>query len=48
MKLQAYDGRNSEAVLLGIVEELEDVITDDDTGLARENVFDTHCCNLEV
>jgi hypothetical protein len=46
--MQTYDGRNSEAVLLGIVEELEDVITDDDTFLARENVCGTHCCSLEV
>ena len=38
-----YDGRDSELVLLSIVEELQDIVTDDNTALAGENVFSTHC-----
>lgn len=38
----AYDGGDSEIVLLRILEETEDIIADDNAGLARENVLDTH------
>jgi hypothetical protein len=40
-------------VLLSIVEELEDIISDDDSGLSAENVKGTHIvvfceCSVEV
>jgi hypothetical protein len=38
-----YNGGNSIAVLLGVLEETEDVITDDDAGLAGKLLKDTHC-----
>ncbi len=38
-----YDSRNSELVRLSVVEELQDIVADDDTALAGENVFGTHC-----
>lgn len=41
-----YDGWYSEFVFLAIVEELQDIISNDDSGLAAENVLDTHDCNL--
>jgi hypothetical protein len=31
-------------VLLGVVEKLEDIIANNDTGLAGENVLETHDC----
>jgi hypothetical protein len=31
------------ALLLRVLEEREDIVADDDTGLAGENVFGTHC-----
>jgi len=31
-------------VLLGVVEEFEDIVTDNDTALAAKNIFDTHDC----
>ena len=37
-----YDGREGEFVLLGVFEETEDIVANDDTGLAGENVLDTH------
>jgi len=43
-----YNGRNSELVLLGVVEELQHVVTDNDTGFARENIFGTHACCFEM
>lgn len=44
--MATYDGRNSEIVLLGVVEELQDIVTDNDTALAGENILDTHDCCL--
>jgi len=41
--IETYNGRDSELVLLSIVEELQDIVTDDNTALAGENVFGTHC-----
>lgn len=35
----AYNGGNSKSVLLSVVEEFEDIIAGDDTGLARENIL---------
>lgn len=40
---ETYDGWNSKFVLLGVVEELQDIVTDDNTALAGEDVFSTHC-----
>lgn len=40
-----YDGWDGKVVLLGVVEELEDIITNDDTGLASEDVLATHLCS---
>jgi hypothetical protein len=39
----SYDGWDSKLVLLSVVEELQDIVADDDTALAGENVFGTHC-----
>jgi hypothetical protein len=39
----AYNGRNGKVLLLGILEQTEDVIADDDAGLAGELLEDTHC-----
>lgn len=44
---EAYDGRDGKALLLGVVEELEDIISNNDTGLAGENVLATHIVILE-
>jgi hypothetical protein len=41
-EIGTYDGRDSELVLLSIVEELQDIVTDDNTALAGENIFGTH------
>lgn len=43
-----YNGGNGELVLLGIVEELYHIVTDNDTGLAGENIFGTHDCCFEM
>jgi hypothetical protein len=37
-----YNGGDSELLLLGVLEETEDIVTDDDAGLAAENFSDTH------
>jgi hypothetical protein len=37
-----HDGGDGELVLLSIVEQLQDIITNNDTALARKNVLDTH------
>lgn len=39
---ETYNCGNGEDFLVGIVEELQHIVTDDDTGLAGENVLDTH------
>jgi hypothetical protein len=42
----AYNGGDSELVLASVLEETEDIVTDDDTGLAAEDFLDTHDCCL--
>lgn len=37
-----YNGGDSKLLLLGVLEETEDVVADDDTGLAAEFLSDTH------
>lgn len=37
-----YNGGNGELLLLSVLEEAEDIVTDDDTGLAAELLNDTH------
>lgn len=37
-----HDGGNSIIVLLSMLEQGQDIITNDDTFLARQNVLDTH------
>jgi hypothetical protein len=37
-----YDGGDSKLLLLSVLEETEDVVTDDDTGLAAQLLSDTH------
>ena len=41
-----HDGRNGVVVLLSVLEQSQDIVTDNDTLLARQNVLDTHidCC----
>lgn len=39
-----YDCWNGIVVLLCVVEELQDIITSDDSGLASENVLASHDC----
>lgn len=38
------DGRNGVLVLTGVLEQSEDIVADDDTGLAGQNVLSTHFC----
>lgn len=40
----AYDGWDGVVVLLCVVEELQDIISSDDSGLAGENVLAAHDC----
>lgn len=40
--IRTYNGGNSKVVFLSILEESQDVIADDDTSLAGENILDTH------
>lgn len=40
----AYNSWDSELVLLSIVEELEDIVSNNNTGLAAEDVGGTHDC----
>lgn len=42
-KGKTYDGRDGKLLLLGVLEETENVITDDDAGLAGELFQETHC-----
>jgi len=37
-----YNGGNGEVVLLSVLEETEDIVTDDDAGLAGKNLKSTH------
>ena len=38
----AHDGWNGKLVLLRILEKVEDIVSHNDTRLARQNVFGTH------
>jgi hypothetical protein len=40
------NGGDSELVLASVLEETEDIVTDDDTGLSAEDFLDTHDCGL--
>ena len=44
------DGGDGVALVLGVLEELEDIIASDDTGLAGENLLNmvVSCCCLEM
>ena len=42
LRMLTYDGRDGKVILLRILEETEDIIANDDAGLAGENVLDTH------
>jgi len=44
MLLVTYNGRDSKVVLLCVIKELEDIVTNDDSGLASEDVLSTHNC----
>ena len=41
-EMVTHDGGDGELVLLGVVEQLQDIITNNDTALAGKNVLDTH------
>lgn len=43
---ETYDGGNGELVLAGVLEQGQDVIADDDTGLAAQNIGSTHFCEV--
>jgi hypothetical protein len=40
--LDTHDGRDGELLLLGVLEETEDIVADDDAGLAVQLFKDTH------
>ena len=40
----AYDSWNGKVFLLGILEQVQNIITSDDAGLAGQNVLHTHVC----
>jgi hypothetical protein len=42
---RTYNGWDSKLLLLSVLEELVNVVTDDDTGLSGQNVEDTHFCD---
>jgi hypothetical protein len=43
----ADDGRDGETLLLRILEQVEHIVSNNDTSLARQNVFGTHlCCSI--
>jgi hypothetical protein len=41
-EMVTYDGGDGKLMLLSVVEQLQDIITNNDTALAGENVLDTH------
>jgi hypothetical protein len=43
---KTYNGGNGELVLAGILEQGQDVIADDDTGLAAQDIGSTHFCEF--
>jgi hypothetical protein len=46
--LTTYDSRNGEVVLLAIVEELENIVTNNNAGLAAEYVLGAHVCGVSL
>jgi hypothetical protein len=44
--VETYNGGNGELVLASVLEETEDIVTDDDTSLSAKDFLDTHCCCL--
>lgn len=46
LTVETYNGGNGELVLASVLEESEDIVTDDDTSLAAKDFLDTHCCCL--
>ena len=38
----AYDGGNGETLFAGVLKQLEDVVANNDTSLAAQNIADTH------
>jgi hypothetical protein len=46
MLSNTHNGWNGEFLLLSIVKELEDIISNDNTALSAEDVYGTHDCNL--
>lgn len=47
-RVRAYDGWDGVVVLLCVVEELQDIISSDDSGLAGENVLAAHDCGCDL
>lgn len=45
---RAYDRWDGVVVLLCVVEELQDIISSDDSGLAGENVLAAHDCGCDM
>lgn len=43
---KTYNGGNGEVVLAGVLEQGQDVIADDDTGLAAQDIGSTHFCEF--
>ena len=41
-RLDTYNGRDGKVVSLSVLEETENVVADDNAGLAGENLSDTH------
>lgn len=46
LRRETYNGGNGELVLAGILEQGQDVIADDDTGLAAQDISSTHFCEF--
>lgn len=44
--MNTHDGGDGKVVLLSVVEKLQDIIANDDTGLAGEDVLATHVCEV--
>ena len=44
--VKTHDGGDGKVVLLSVVEKLQDIIANDDTGLAGEDVLATHVCEV--
>lgn len=46
--IKTYNSWNSELVLLSVVEELQDIVSDNDTGLAGQDILGTHIGDWET